>query len=292
MADELPMGMPFHRVYLDPGPPKEAIGAKARFRLHKMMRLLFADFPLANFLEEEVGKPVPWMGAGGKNFEKYLEHLTDHEVLHVITATSAHARSLDKRSQKGDGALTTLNKKWVVAAGRILQEENIGYRIDDLGGVHPIVDLSFYREVEAAVAGLGKPRYANVRAELEKGLGAIDQLERDWKAGVRGTFFAIEGLFRLLFKDIEHPPERLVSGFVMKNFKPRLAAIADKNERVAFESVVASFQDWVDAAQQYRHEPGTEDPHQPPQDLALVLIGQGLSFIRWLVAQDRDEQPR
>jgi hypothetical protein len=55
---------------------------------------------------------------------------------------------------------------------------------------------------------------------------------------------------------------------------------------------LASFKDWVDASHNYRHEQGSEDPVQPPSELAVLAVSNGASYLRWLIALDqRAAQP-
>jgi hypothetical protein len=50
---------------------------------------------------------------------------------------------------------------------------------------------------------------------------------------------------------------------------------------------LASLKDWVDASHNYRHEPGSEGPVQPPIDLAILAISNGTGFLRWLITLDQ-----
>ncbi|WP_291733746.1 hypothetical protein [Leisingera sp. F5] len=47
------------------------------------------------------------------------------------------------------------------------------------------------------------------------------------------------------------------------------------------------FKDWINAAHFYRHEQGVEEPNQPAEEVAVLLISQGLSYTRWLAQLDR-----
>lgn len=40
--------------------------------------------------------------------------------------------------------------------------------------------------------------------------------------------------------------------------------------------------DWVNACHKYRHGPNAEEPIEPPLDLAIALVGNGLNFARWI----------
>jgi hypothetical protein len=106
----------------------------------------------------------------------------------------------------------------------------------------------------------------------------------DGKAAVRGVFTPAEGLFRLMTS-----AGVLGVSELDKNIRPRIDAlfVADIPARTASHRILASFQDWIAACHQYRHEPGTEEPAQPPLSLAIMLVSQGAGFIRWLIQIDR-----
>jgi len=48
--------------------------------------------------------------------------------------------------------------------------------------------------------------------------------------------------------------------------------------------------EWVEASHNYRHEPGSVEPAQPPGDVAILAISLAASFIRWLVGIDVELQ--
>jgi len=50
--------------------------------------------------------------------------------------------------------------------------------------------------------------------------------------------------------------------------------------------MLASFKDWVDAAHFYRHEEGSEEPAQPPLQLAIYIVATGTAHLRWLAVLD------
>jgi len=47
-----------------------------------------------------------------------------------------------------------------------------------------------------------------------------------------------------------------------------------------------AFLEWIDAAHFYRYEPGTDEPAQPPLELAIELVSIGAAFIRRLARLD------
>ena len=58
----------------------------------------------------------------------------------------------------------------------------------------------------------------------------------------------------------------------------------------AASKLLSAFKDWINAAHFYRHEPGHQDPAQPPLMLAVQMVSVGASFIRWLAELDAIQQ--
>jgi hypothetical protein len=58
----------------------------------------------------------------------------------------------------------------------------------------------------------------------------------------------------------------------------------------AATKLLNAFKDWIVAAHFYRHEPGHQDPVQPPLTLAVQMVSIGASFIRWLAELDAIQQ--
>jgi hypothetical protein len=94
---------------------------------------------------------------------------------------------------------------------KIFSEENIHYEVDSKGGVHFRFDKEFAQVTAAAISILQKPRYANSLDAFNKALAALAQ-GPDGKGAIRSTFTAIEGLFALMFPDVQ----RLAAGEVSR----------------------------------------------------------------------------
>ncbi len=180
---------------------------------------------------------------------------------------------------------TRARNVFLVQVRRVFAEEQVRYRIDELGGVHFAVDTDFENARIAAIARLGKSRYAGVRTSYEEAFATLDRVPPDGKAAIRAAFFAVENLFRLIF-----PKAHQLSGAeVVKHLKP---AVDDEfaNQKPAInlaQKQVAAFCDWIDGAHFYRHEPGTEEPAQPPLDLAIYMVAQAGAHLRWLATFDQ-----
>jgi hypothetical protein len=70
---------------------------------------------------------------------------------------------------------------------------------------------------------------------------------------------------------------QLNAGLVETNLAPLVQKLysSDPTALRAANKQLASFKDWVDASHNYRHEPGSEEPVQPPIDL------DGSDVSRW-----------
>ena len=50
--------------------------------------------------------------------------------------------------------------------------------------------------------------------------------------------------------------------------------------------LVDALADWINAAHFYRHGQGSEEPVQPPLELAIAMVSSGGSFLRWIADLD------
>ncbi|WP_128928008.1 hypothetical protein [Bradyrhizobium guangxiense] len=174
---------------------------------------------------------------------------------------------------------------WRGPVRRIFAEEHLAYEIDDECIVHPAVDIEFQRNRAATVAGLQSPRYANSLVAFERISDELAATPPNAKEAWRAVFGAVEGLFRLMFPSAPH----LNAGAVDAYLAPAIQK-AYAGESVALRAAnkqLASFKDWVDASHNYRHEQGSEEPIQPPLDLAVLAVSNGASYLRWLIAIDQ-----
>lgn len=88
--------------------------------------------------------------------------------------------------------------QWRQFVGRVFKESNVAYTVDDKGGVHPLVDQEFARNIATAIAGLGLPRYEMARRAFEAADTKLKQLRLDAKGAIRDTFEAAETLTKLI----------------------------------------------------------------------------------------------
>jgi hypothetical protein len=122
---------------------------------------------------------------------------------------------------------------------------------------------------------------------LEAGYRALDGVPPDGRKAIRDVFGAAENLFKQTFAQ-----QRLSAHFINQHMKQAVAALPWNPEALAAGDLTCdAFCKWVDAAHIYRHEIGRPDSHEPPLELAILLVSQGTGFVRWLVMIDRAVHP-
>jgi hypothetical protein len=166
-----------------------------------------------------------------------------------------------------------------------MDEENVGYWIDEEGGVHYRPDEEFQRARISTVAGLQTARYGAVRDAFEDALGHLDR--QDGKGAIRSSFEAVETLAKLMAGD--RKIARLGPSEVDRVLKPLAQNLYDTGtpERQAARAMLSSMSDWINAAQPYRHGQRTEEPAPPPLELSVAMVSAGAGYLRWLVEIDQ-----
>jgi hypothetical protein len=266
----------YSQLYIDQANPLPD-SARARLRLGKLMEKLITSsiaVDLSNLLEGELGIKVAvayeWA------WPKFCQGCAIRDLLDVITVTYGF---LVKRGN------TASARAWLIGARRIFVEERLAYEIDDASVVHPAVDQEFQRNRRATVAGLQTARYANSLAAFERVSDELASHPPNGKDAWRSVFAAVEGLFRLMFPSAPQlnagAIDAHLAGLIQKVHGTDAVALRAANRQLA------SFKDWVDSSHNYRHEQGSEEPVQPPIDLAVLAISNGTAFLRWLIALDQ-----
>jgi hypothetical protein len=283
---DAPEGQRFSLTYIARGKPT-ADSKKARIRIAKLAHELcprptFArqgmtfDFAKAakEHLENELGVYFDtWVnGVRYSSWEQFFEKIALEEFLDSITILADHLKG-GARSQK-----------FVDGVSRILAEENVAFRVDSKGGVHPLIDSAFSSTHHLAIGGLDGARYSATAALVVSIDGALLVSPPDYRAAIRHAFGACENLFKLMYgtprldsrtagEKIGQDQQRLYSG------RKALSGASAKT--------LESFKDWIDAAHFYRHEEGVEEPQQPSEEIAVMMISQGLGYVRWLATLDK-----
>lgn len=225
-------------------------------------------------VEEEIGVQFR-TAVGGRMYPiwvHFLRKIPTHKVLDTITVAY---KGMVEGGRQGD---------FISQANRIFQEENIAYEIDEAGGVHPVIDRAYAATKQAAILGMSEPRYALSLARVHEVDTALMASPPNYIQAMRSVFGANENLFKLMF-DVPRLDVRSANDRIGKQIQAIYAGHSTMQRSSA--QILKSFGGWVDAAHHYRHEEGAEEPSQPADELAIVLISEGMSFVRWLVAIDK-----
>ncbi len=232
-------------------------------------------------LQRELGVKIGYLTDEG-DWVRVLERIDLRDVLDTITIIHNTIREKHEDDQARRRGV------FIAICRRILSEEQVRYRIDDDGSVHFTVDELFEVNRIATIRALSGARYTSVRELFEKAFKELDHAPPNGKSAIRHVFFATEGLFRLMFEKAA----KLDGAEVQKHLEPAVNRLHTEDviaNRFA-QKMVASLRDWIDAAHFYRHEPGTEEPAQPPLELAIYCINQAAGHIRWLAQLDAQLQ--
>lgn len=293
MSDSSNQGKRFSHIYIGQDAPLKD-SKKARFRLAKHLEASCPKAgyqsgsryksperfrPAKNAIEHELGIPFASKSTSGSRHDRwdwYFNRVTVVEMLDTITVVG---NTLHSEYEKYDRKGAFLEK-----ARRIFQEENLAYTIDDAGGVHPLVDATFSADYSSAVAGLSGERYAATLEAVSNIDTALLQDVPDFRGAIRAAFAANENLFKLMYS-----VPRLDSRTAGEKIGKSLQSIYDGHptQQSASAKLLEAYKDWINAAHFYRHEEGVEEPSQPSEDLAILMVSQGLSFVRWLAGIDR-----
>lgn len=273
---DAPEGSLYRRIYLPKESPR-ADSKRMRNRLASLVEKLWTfdqRRELGNLIDYELGLRISRSSHGYVFFTTFFQEADIVDALSAVTVCFNFARQgVSKQAE------------WLREVRRIFTEENVRYRVDDKGGVHPLVDTMFELLEVAAVKDLGLPRYANALAAFKAYQAAMDKPPTDGKAAIRGVFEAAEIVFKLAFPRAP----RLARDLLEQNLGPALNARYARTSEAqrSSQQVLKAMGQWVDAAHHYRHGQGSEEPTQPPFELAIQLVSAGTSYVRWLIEFDQ-----
>jgi len=268
---EPPIGQRFSHVYLDRGEP---VGDSDRMRIRMRSLVTLVGLTDTTLVADRLGV----------EFYSWRTFFKDAEMRDILDFVTVAYHHLARLQYVGD----LKSRQWLEGAAQIFAEENIHYRVDQRGGVRFYFDDEFARAGSAAIAILSNPRYANSLDAFNKSLASLREAPPDGKGAIRATFTAIEGLFCLMFPDVQ----RLSSGAAQR-LKPLIerSCIGDRRAQDAADKLLQSLRGWIDAAHEYRHEEGKPDVvAQPPLTLVVYLVSSGAAHLRWLAELDASLQ--
>ena len=193
------LGALYSRQYLERGRPLPD-DKRARYRLGYFVETYFAEFH-KGFLEAvqlHLGVEVPGGYDHSYLVRRFFDKATIDDVLSAVTLVSTVATDVEVR------------KLWVKFVKEVFADQNLAYTVDAKGGVHPLIDAEFQRNIASAIAGLGIPRYAAARSAFEAAQRKLEHTPPDTKGAIRDIFEAAETLTKL----IDASGKSLDSGFV------------------------------------------------------------------------------
>ncbi|MEO1463722.1 MAG: hypothetical protein AAFU82_15700 [Pseudomonadota bacterium] len=284
-------GARFSHLYISQDAPLRD-SEKARFRLAKLCEASCPKSkpdrygsttehfrPAVKAIESEIGISFASRSTSGSYHERwdwFFNRVTVVELLDTITIVGNTLHSnMEKYDRRG---------AFLETARRIFKEENLGYTIDEEGGVHPLVDSAFTATHSAAIAALSGERHKATLDAVAKVDVCLLQDPPDYREAIRASFAANENLFKLMYS-----VPRLDARSAGDKIGTSLQSLYDGHptQQSANAKLLESYKDWINAAHFYRHEEGVEEPSQPSEDLAILMVSQGLSFVRWLAGIDR-----
>lgn len=229
-------------------------------------RALFAEA-----FQQETGAVIP------SDFSGY--HAEDvfrkGELRDVLDAVTLMSFALEARASKA------LAQQWIQFCQRAFKEEGVPYRVDDDGTVHYLVDVAFYEAADATVAVLARPPFTAAHDSIRSALEALTKAQPETTDAIRDTFVALETLVKVVTNTTNDLTERNVES-QLRPLIDRRYKDADVVAKGACTQALESLKDWVNACHKYRHGHKVEASVDPPLELAILLVNNGLGFARWL----------
>jgi hypothetical protein len=261
----------YSQLYIERGRPTSD-SERARIRLDTVLEQVTPSSALRHgvlrYIQSELGIKVSLTGGFFKSCE--IRDLLD--AITVIERKLADHLNPYSNPQ--------LAQRWHQTAARILQEENLAYRIDAQGIVHPYPDAEFAINSASALAALDQAEFAEARGDFVEAMRHLRNGEG--KQALRMMFPAVESAAKVLF------PNKfagLATNEVEKHIKPALEARYAGNEPAirAGKLLLDGMKDWINAAHQYRHGQGEPEPADPPDDFVVAHLSAGATYLRWMI---------
>ncbi len=171
-------------------------------------------------------------------------------------------------------------RPWLVHTAEVFQEENLPYRVDENGIVHPFVDSEFEVNRAAAIGSLAESQFQAARAEFEDAFRHLR--DGEGKQAIRMMFPAVETAAKVLFPG---NLTRLMPNEIDRYLRPRMEAKYAGNKPAinAAHSLLESFKSWITASQQYRHGQEVQEHAEPPTEFVVSYLSAGATFLRWMI---------
>ncbi len=284
-----PTGQRFSLTYLERGLPSNDSPRVRRRLTEKLSALIGERKEESAFGEVVVSETGAEIGRDAYAHYRVVMWVPNAPLRDLLDVVTLFYRWLsDKRRAEefvmkrfGRAPLATHNPQdWLEFFARFFKEENVGYRVDEKCGVHFHVDAEFEHSRIATLAVLEHPLLGNARSSFEDAFRHLDSDPRDTKAAVRSMFEAAEVITKQLCPEAQNLNRRLVEG----KLKERLheSRRGDATENKVFDLMFDGFGDWVDALHNYRHGQKADEPVTPGEELTVLALSTGASYVRLL----------
>ena len=279
MDANIPVGEFYSRLYVKPGAPlDDSDRFRHRIAAYFLRKLYKYDSAFSNAvgieIEVETGGYYFTTPHRPSEFETFFFKAPIVDVFTAITIIWRYLKTYPT------DAVT-----WREFVERTFKEENLSYRVDRKCGIHPAVDQEFDRNRVSSLAVLSEPRYATVLHAAEAAFKQLDALPMDGKGAARNIFEAAESMTKI----ISGSSSNLDEGFVNKELRRIVdkVFVADDQLKSTAGRLLSGFGKWVDAVHPFRHGHDRNQPLVLPEDIAVLAVSQGASFLRWLADLDR-----
>jgi hypothetical protein len=177
---------------------------------------------------------------------------------------------------------------WLSFVQRVFTEENLAYRMDAKGIVHPFVDSEFQINQSAALEALNEQRFGEARTDYEAAFRHLRN--REGKAAIRSMFPAVETAAKVLCPGTM---ARLMPNEIDRHFLPKLRQVYVGNQPSidAGTQLLQGMKDWITAAQPYRHGQEVQEPAEPPMEFVVAFLSAGAVYLRWFIELYASERP-
>jgi hypothetical protein len=291
--DKVPQGIPFKVLY---HPPTETIADSLRARRRIALAMLAAAegdaYAVSQKIEGQLGTDAPHNFGMSNNSSSWRVFAERSELVDLLTSITIVARHLADTAKGQPEYLSRPQMERLLALKLavvdIFAQEGLPYRLDSKCGVHPLIDSAFSLASASAISSLNGDRYKAARAYVDAIDDALLQAPPDGVTAIYKAFMAAENLFKMMF-----PADRLVAYQVDAHLRPAIRDLyGDERVSEVSDFEVTSFIKWLSGALKYRHAEGEPDPPSPPREVYILVVSQGLSFVRWLAEIDRQLQAK
>ena len=265
-------GEKFSLNYLERGDPaRDSKRFRNRIAAYYSDNLEDYNSDVSNLITSETGAEVPFIYNYGPDIGGFIKEAELRDVLDSITLIY---RALTNRR------MPKLSNDWNSFVSRCMQEENVGYKLDENCGVHYYIDEEFERNRFSTLAALEGADLNSVKVAFEDAYKHMDADPIDTKASSRSMFEALEILTKQLVET------KNLNKWVLENSLKDLATkhmASDETEANVISEMFQGFGQWVNSIHNYRHGQKETVSVQPSEDLTIYILSSGTAFLRFLL---------